>query len=206
MTNWMWFVSGVIAGGLITGVTSFFIFKKKKDEMERKYTDMVNEFFRNDDDDFKNDMDDAVKSAKEVIDIYSGYSESDDMFDDDEYPDDEFEMFSSEDDELTDDDVICYEKDDDYAGEPEDCYVDASTDVMIIDSSEYGEIATYQMIQWEYNTERDKMYDLKGREITDYVDYVGDSFKRIFRETDEDAVYIQNNTLKRYYEIAEDLS
>ena len=206
MTNWMWFVSGVIAGGLITGVTSFFIFKKKKDEMERKYTDMVNEFFRNDDEDFKNDMDDAVKSAKEVIDIYSGYSESDDMFDDDEYPDDEFEMFSSEDDELTDDDVICYEKDDDYAGEPEDCYVDASTDVMIIDSSEYGEIATYQMIQWEYNTERDKMYDLKGREITDYVDYVGDSFKRIFRETDEDAVYIQNNTLKRYYEIAEDLS
>lgn len=206
MTNWMWFVSGVIAGGLITGVTSFFIFKKKKDEMERKYTDMVNEFFRHDDDDFKKDMDDAVKSAKEVIDIYSGYSESDDMFDDDEYPDDEFEMFSSEDDELTDDDVICYEKDDDYAGEPEDCYVDASTDVMIIDSSEYGEIATYQMIQWEYNTERDKMYDLKGREITDYVDYVGDSFKRIFRETDEDAVYIQNNTLKRYYEIAEDLS
>lgn len=206
MTNWMWFVSGVIAGGLITGVTSFFIFKKKKDEMERKYTDMVNEFFRHDDDDFKKDMDDAVKNAKEVIDIYSGYSESDDMFDDDEYPDDEFEMFSSEDDELTDDDVICYEKDDDYAGEPEDCYVDASTDVMIIDSSEYGEIATYQMIQWEYNTERDKMYDLKGREITDYVDYVGDSFKRIFRETDEDAVYIQNNTLKRYYEIAEDLS
>lgn len=202
----MWFVSGVIAGGLITGVTSFFIFKKKKDEMERKYTDMVNEFFRHDDDDFKKDMDDAVKNAKEVIDIYSGYSESDDMFDDDEYPDDEFEMFSSEDDELTDDDVICYEKDDDYAGEPEDCYVDASTDVMIIDSSEYGEIATYQMIQWEYNTERDKMYDLKGREITDYVDYVGDSFKRIFRETDEDAVYIQNNTLKRYYEIAEDLS
>lgn len=206
MTNWMWFVSGVIAGGLITGVTSFFIFKKKKDEMERKYTDMVNEFFRHDDDDFKKDMDDAVKTAKEVIDIYSGYSESDDMFDDDEYPDDEFEMFSSEDDELTDDDIICYEKDDDYAGEPEDCYVDASTDVMIIDSSEYGEIATYQMIQWEYNTERDKMYDLKGREITDYVDYVGDSFKRIFRETDEDAVYIQNNTLKRYYEIAEDLS
>lgn len=206
MTNWMWFVSGVIAGGLITGVTSFFIFKKKKDEMERKYTDMVNEFFRHDDDDFKKDMDDAVKNAKEVIDIYSGYSESDDMFDDDEYPDDEFEMFSSEDDELTDDDVICYEKDDDYAGEPEDCYVDASTDIMIIDSSEYGEIATYQMIQWEYNTERDKMYDLKGREITDYVDYVGDSFKRIFRETDEDAVYIQNNTLKRYYEIAEDLS
>lgn len=206
MTNWMWFISGAIAGGLITGVTSFFIFKKKKDEMERKYTDMVNEFFRHDDDDFKKDMDDAVKSAKEVIDIYSGYSESDDMFDDDEYPDDEFEMFSSEDDELTDDDVICYEKDDDYAGEPEDCYVDASTDVMIIDSSEYGEIATYQMIQWEYNTERDKMYDLKGREITDYVDYVGDSFKRIFRETDEDAVYIQNNTLKRYYEIAEDLS
>lgn len=206
MTNWMWFVSGVIAGGLITGVTSFFIFKKKKDEMERKYTDMVNDFFRHDDDNFKKDMDDAVKSAKEVIDIYSGYSESDDMFDDDEYPDDEFEMFSSEDDELTDDDVICYEKDDDYAGEPEDCYVDASTDVMIIDSSEYGEIATYQMIQWEYNTERDKMYDLKGREITDYVDYVGDSFKRIFRETDEDAVYIQNNTLKRYYEIAEDLS
>ena len=206
MTNWMWFVSGVITGGLITGVTSFFIFKKKKDEMERKYTDMVNDFFRHDDDNFKKDMDDAVKSAKEVIDIYSGYSESDDMFDDDEYPDDEFEMFSSEDDELTDDDVICYEKDDDYAGEPEDCYVDASTDVMIIDSSEYGEIATYQMIQWEYNTERDKMYDLKGREITDYVDYVGDSFKRIFRETDEDAVYIQNNTLKRYYEIAEDLS
>lgn len=206
MTNWMWFISGAIAGGLITGVTSFFIFKKKKDEMERKYTDMVNEFFRHDDDNFKKDMDDAVKSAKEVIDIYSGYSESDDMFDDDEYPDDEFEMFSSEDDELTDDDVICYEKDDDYAGEPEDCYVDASTDVMIIDSSEYGEIATYQMIQWEYNTERDKMYDLKGREITDYVDYVGDSFKRIFRETDEDAVYIQNNTLKRYYEIAEDLS
>ena len=202
----MWFVSGVIAGGLITGVTSFFIFKKKKDEMERKYTDMVNDFFRHDDDNFKKDMDDAVKSAKEVIDIYSGYSESDDMFDDDEYPDDEFEMFSSEDDELTDDDVICYEKDDDYAGEPEDCYIDASTDVMIIDSSEYGEIATYQMIQWEYNTERDKMYDLKGREITDYVDYVGDSFKRIFRETDEDAVYIQNNTLKRYYEIAEDLS
>lgn len=206
MTNWMWFISGAIAGGLITGVTSFFIFKKKKDEMERKYTDMVNEFFRHDDDDFKKDMDDAVKNAKEVIDIYSGYSESDDMFDDDEYPDDEFEMFSSEDDELTDDDVICYEKDDDYAGEPEDCYVDASTDVMIIDSSEYGEIATYQMIQWEYNTERDKMYDLKGREITDYVDYVGDAFKRIFRETDEDAVYIQNNTLKRYYEIAEDLS
>ncbi len=206
MTNWMWFVSGVIVGGLITGVTSFFIFKKKKDEMERKYTDMVNDFFRHDDDNFKKDMDDAVKSAKEVIDIYSGYSESDDMFDDDEYPDDEFEMFSSEDDELTDDDVICYEKDDDYAGEPEDCYVDASTDVMIIDSSEYGEIATYQMIQWEYNTERDKMYDLKGREITNYVDYVGDSFKRIFRETDEDAVYIQNNTLKRYYEIAEDLS
>lgn len=206
MTNWMWFISGAIAGGLITGVTSFFIFKKKKDEMERKYTDMVNDFFRHDDDNFKKDMDDAVKSAKEVIDIYSGYSESDDMFDDDEYPDDEFEMFSSEDDELTDDDVICYEKDDDYAGEPEDCYVDASTDVMIIDSSEYGEIATYQMIQWEYNTERDKMYDLKGREITDYVDYVGDSFKRIFRETDEDAVYIQNNTLKRYYEIAEDLS
>lgn len=202
----MWFVSGIIAGGLITGVSSFFIFKKKKDEMERKYTDMVNDFFRHDDDNFKKDMDDAVKSAKEVIDIYSGYSESDDMFDDDEYPDDEFEMFSSEDDELTDDDVICYEKDDDYAGEPEDCYVDASTDVMIIDSSEYGEIATYQMIQWEYNTERDKMYDLKGREITDYVDYVGDSFKRIFMETDEDAVYIQNNTLKRYYEIAEDLS
>lgn len=201
MTNWMWFISGAIAGGLITGVSSFFIFKKKKDEMERKYTDMVNEFFRHDDDDFKKDMDDAVKTAKEVIDIYSGYSESDDMFDDDE-----FEMFSSEDDELTDDDVICYEKDDDYAVEPEDCYVDASTDVMIIDSSEYGEIATYQMIQWEYNTERDKMYDLKGREITDYVDYVGDSFKRIFRETDEDAVYIQNNTLKRYYEIAEDLS
>ena len=206
MSNWMWFVSGVIAGGLITGGTSFFIFKKKKDEMERKYTDMVNDFFRHDDDNFKKDMDDAVKSAKEVIDIYSGYSESDDMFDDDEYPDDEFEMFSSEDDELTDDDVICYEKDDDYAGEPEDCYVDASTDIMIIDSSEYGEISTYQMIQWEYNTERDKMYDLKGREITDYVDYVGDAFKRIFRETDEDAVYIQNNTLKRYYEIAEDLS
>lgn len=204
MTNWMWFVSGVIAGGLITGVTSFFIFKKKKDEMERKYTDMVNEFFRHDDDDFKKDMDDAVKTAKEVIDIYSGYS--DDMFDDDDYPDDEFEMFSSEDDELTDDDVICYEKDDDYAGAPEDCYVDSSTDIMIIDSSEYGEIATYQMIQWEYNTERDKMYDLKGREITDYVNYVGDAFKRIFRETDEDAVYIQNNTLKRYYEIAEDLS
>lgn len=200
----MWFVSGVIAGGLITGVTSFFIFKKKKDEMERKYTDMVNEFFRHDDDDFKKDMDDAVKTAKEVIDIYSGYS--DDMFDDDDYPDDEFEMFSSEDDELTDDDVICYEKDDDYAGAPEDCYVDSSTDIMIIDSSEYGEIATYQMIQWEYNTERDKMYDLKGREITDYVNYVGDAFKRIFRETDEDAVYIQNNTLKRYYEIAEDLS
>lgn len=206
MTNWMWFISGAIAGGLITGVSSFFIFKKKKDEMERKYTDMVNEFFRHDDDDFKKDMDDAVKTAKEVIDIYSGSSESDDMFDDDEYPDDEFEMFSYEDDELTDDDVICYEKDDDYAGEPEDCYVDASTDVMIIDSSEYGEIATYQMIQWEYNTERDKMYDLKGREITDYVDYVGDAFKRIFMETDEDAVYIQNNTLKRYYEIAEDLS
>lgn len=204
MTNWMWFISGAIAGGLITGVSSFFIFKKKKDEMERKYTDMVNEFFRHDDDDFKKDMDDAVKTAKEVIDIYSGYS--DDMFDDDDYPDDEFEMFSSEDDELTDDDVICYEKDDDYSGEPEDCYVDASTDVMIIDSSEYGEIATYQMIQWEYNTERDKMYDLKGREITDYVNYVGDEFKRIFRETDEDAVYIQNNTLKRYYEIAEDLS
>ena len=202
----MWFISGAIAGGLITGVSSFFIFKKKKDEMEIKYTNMVNEFFRHDDDDFKKDMDDAVKNAKEVIDIYSGYSESDDMFDDDEYPDDEFEMFSSEDDELTDDDVICYEKDDDYAGEPEDCYVDASTDVMIIDSSEYGEIATYQMIQWEYNTERDKMYDLKGREITDYVDYVGDAFKRIFRETDEDAVYIQNNTLKKYYEIAEDLS
>ena len=69
MTNWMWFVSGVIAGGLITGVTSFFIFKKKKDEMERKYTDMVNEFFRHDDDNFKKDMDDAVKTAKEVIDI-----------------------------------------------------------------------------------------------------------------------------------------
>ena len=206
MTNWMWFVSGVIAGGLITGVTSFFIFKKKKDEMERKYTDMVNEFFRPDDDDFKTDMDDAVKSAKEVIDIYSGSIESDDIFDYDEYPDDEFEMFSSDDDELTDDDVICYEKDDDYDGIPKDCYIDASTDIMIIDSSEYGEIATYQMIQWEYNTERDKMYDLKGREITDYVDYVGDSFKRIFRETDEDAVYIQNNTLKRYYEIAEDLS
>lgn len=203
MTNWMWFVSGVIAGGLITGVSSFFIFKKKKDEMERKYTNMVNDFFRNSNDDFKKDMDDAVKSAKEVIDIYSG--ESDDMFDDDNYPDDEFEMFSS-DDELTDEDVICYEKDDDYAGVPEDCYVDASTDIMIIDSSEYGEISTYQMIQWEYNTERDKMYDLKGREITDYVDYVGDAFKRIFRETDEDAVYIQNNTLKRYYEIAEDLS
>ena len=203
MTNWMWFISGAIAGGLITGVTSFFIFKKKKDEMERKYTNMVNDFFRHDDDDFKRDMDDAVKTAKEVIDIYSG--ESDDMFDDD-YPDDEFEMFSSEDDELTDDDVICYEKDDDYAGVPEDCYVDASTDVMIIDSSEYGEISTYQMIQWEYNTEKDKMYDLKGREITDYTDYVGDAFKRIFKETDEDAVYIQNNTLKRYYEIAEDLS
>lgn len=201
MTNWMWFISGAIAGGLITGVTSFFIFKKKKDEMERKYTNMVNDFFRHDDDDFKKDMDDAVKSAKEVIDIYSGYSESDDIFDDDK-----FGMFSSEDDELTDDDVICYEKDDDYAGVPEDCYVDASTDIMIIDSSEYGEISTYQMIQWEYNTERDKMYDLKGREITDYVDYVGDAFKRIFKETDEDAVYIQNNTLKRYYEIAEDLS
>lgn len=203
MTNWMWFVSGVIAGGLITGVSSFFIFKKKKDEMERKYTNMVNDFFRNSNDDFKKDMDDAVKSAKEVIDIYSG--ESDDMFDDDDYPDDEFEMFSS-DDELTDEDVICYEKDDDYAGVPEDCYVDASTDIMIIDSSEYGEISTYQMIQWEYNTEKDKMYDLKGREITDYTDYVGDAFKRIFKETDEDAVYIQNNTLKRYYEIAEDLS
>lgn len=206
MTNWMWFVSGVIAGGLITGVTSFFIFKKKKDEMERKYTDMVNEFFRHDDDNFKKDMDDAVKSAKEVIDIYYGSSESDDMFDEDEYPDDEFEMFSSDDDELTDDDVICYEKDDYYDGIPEDCYIDASTDIMIIDSSEYGEISTYQMIQWEYNTERDKMYDLKGREITDYTDYVGDSFKRIFKETDEDAVYIQNNTLKRYYEIAEDLT
>ena len=206
MTNWMWFVSGVIAGGLITGVTSFFIFKKKKDEMERKYTDMVNEFFRHDDDNFKKDMDDAVKSAKEVIDIYSGSSESDDMFNDDEYPDDEFEMFSSDDDELTDDDVICYEKYDKYDGIPEDCYIDASTDIMIIDSSEYGEISTYQMIQWEYNTERDKMYDLKGREITDYTDYVGDSFKRIFKETDEDAVYIQNNTLKRYYEIAEDLT
>lgn len=204
MTNWMWFISGAIAGGLITGVTSFFIFKKKKDEMERKYTNMVNDFFRHDDDDFKRDMDDAVKTAKEVIDIYSG--ESDDMFDDNDYPDDEFEMFSSEDDELTDDDVICYEKDYDYAGVPEDCYVDASTDVMIIDSSEYGEISTYQMIQWEYNTEKDKMYDLKGREITDYTDYVGDAFKRIFKETDEDAVYIQNNTLKRYYEIAEDLS
>lgn len=204
MTNWMWFVSGVIAGGLITGVSSFFIFKKKKDEMERKYTNMVNDFFRHSDEDFKKDMDDAVKSAKEVIDIYSG--ESDDMFDEDDYPDDEFEMFSSEDDELTDDDVICYEKDYDYAGVPEDCYVDASTDVMIIDSSEYGEIPTYQMIQWEYNTEKDKMYDLKGREITDYTDYVGDAFKRIFKETDEDAVYIQNNTLKRYYEIAEDLS
>lgn len=203
MTNWMWFVSGVIAGGLITGVSSFFIFKKKKDEMERKYTNMVNDFFRNNDNDFKNDMDEAVKSAKEVIDIYSG--ESDDMFDEDDYPDDEFEMFSS-DDELTDEDVICYEKDDDYAGVPEDCYVDASTDIMIIDSSEYGEISTYQMIQWEYNTEKDKMYDLKGREITDYTDYVGDAFKRIFKETDEDAVYIQNNTLKRYYEIAEDLS
>lgn len=202
----MWFISGAIVGGLITGVSSFFIFKKKKDEMERKYTNMVNDFFRHDDDDFKKDMDDAVKTAKEVIDIYSGYSESDDMFDDDDYPDDEFEIFSSEDDELTDDDVICYEKDDDYAGVPEDCYVDASTDIMIIDSSEYGEISTYQMIQWEYNTERDKMYDLKGREITDYVDYVGDAFKRIFKETDEDAVYIQNNTLKRYYEIAEDLS
>lgn len=202
MTNWMWFVSGVIAGGLITGVSSFFIFKKKKDEMERKYTNMVNDFFRNSNDDFKKDMDDAVKSAKEVIDIYSG--ESDDMFDDDNYPDDEFEMFSS-DDELTDEDVICYEKDD-YAGVPEDCYVDTSTDIMIIDSSEYGEISTYQMIQWEYNTEKDKMYDLKGREITDYTDYVGDAFKRIFKETDEDAVYIQNNTLKRYYEIAEDLS
>lgn len=203
MTNWMWFVSGVIAGGLITGVSSFFIFKKKKDEMERKYTNMVNDFFRNSNDDFKKDMDDAVKSAKEVIDIYSG--ESDDMFDDDNYPDDEFEMFSS-DDELTDEDVICYEKDDDYDGIPEDCYVDASTDIMIIDSSEYGEVSTYQMIQWEYNTEKDKMYDLKGREITDYTDYVGDAFKRIFKETDEDAVYIQNNTLKRYYEIAEDLS
>lgn len=203
MTNWMWFVSGVIAGGLITGVSSFFIFKKKKDEMERKYTNMVNDFFRNSNDDFKKDMDDAVKSAKEVIDIYSG--ESDDMFDDNNYPDDEFEMFSS-DDELTDEDVICYEKDDDYAGVPEDCYVDASTDIMIIDSSEYGEVSTYQMIQWEYNTEKDKMYDLKGREITDYTDYVGDAFKRIFKETDEDAVYIQNNTLKRYYEIAEDLS
>ena len=206
MTNWMWFVSGVISGGLITGVASFFIFKKKKDEMERKYIDMVNEFFRHDDDDFKKDMDDAVKSAKEVIDIYSGSIESDDIFDEDEYPDDEFEMFSSDDDELTDDDVICYEKDDDYDGIPEDCYVDASTDIMIIDSSEYGEISTYQMIQWEYNTERDKMYDLKGREITDYTDYVGDAFKRIFKETDEDAVYIQNNTLKKYYEIAEDLS
>lgn len=204
MTNWMWFVSGVIAGGLITSVSSFFIFKKKKDEMERKYTNMVNDFFRHSDDDFKKDMDDAVKSAKEVIDIYSG--ESDDMFDEDDYPDDEFEMFSSEDDELTDDDVIYYEKDYDYAGVPEDCYVDASTDVMIIDSSEYGEISTYQMIQWEYNTEKDKMYDLKGREITDYTDYVGHAFKRIFKETDEDAVYIQNNTLKRYYEIAEDLS
>ena len=203
MTNWMWFVSGVIAGGLITGVSSFFIFKKKKDEMERKYTNMVNDFFRNSNDDFKKDMDDAVKSAKEVIDIYSG--ESDDMFDDDNYPDDEFEMFSS-DDELTDEDVICYEKDDNYDGIPEDCYIDASTDIMIIDSSEYGEISTYQMIQWEYNTEKDKMYDLKGREITDYTDYVGDAFKRIFKETDEDAVYIQNNTLKRYYEIAEDLS
>lgn len=196
----MWFVSGVIAGGIITGVSSFFIFKKKKDEMERKYTNMVNDFFRHDDDDFKKDMDDAVKTAKDVIDIYSG-----DMFDDDNYPDDEFEMFSS-DDELTDEDVICYEKDDNYDGIPEDCYIDASTDIMIIDSSEYGEISTYQMIQWEYNTEKDKMYDLKGREITDYTDYVGDAFKRIFKETDEDAVYIQNNTLKRYYEIAEDLS
>lgn len=204
MTNWMWFVSGVIAGGLITGVSSFFIFKKKKDEMERKYTNMVNDFFRHSDDDFKKDMDDAVKSAKEVIDIYSG--ESDDMFDEDDYPDDEFEMFSSEDDELTDDDVICYEKDDDYDGIPEDCYIDASTDIMIIDSSEYGEISSYQMIQWEYSLEKDKMYDLKGREITDYTDYVGDAFKRIFKETDEDAIYIQNNTLKRYYEIAEDLS
>lgn len=204
MTNWMWFVSGVIAGGLITGVSSFFIFKKKKDEMERKYTNMVNDFFRHSDDDFKKDMDDAVKSAKEVIDIYSG--ESDDMFDEDDYTDDEFEMFSSEDDELTDDDVICYEKDDDYDGIPEDCYIDASTDIMIIDSSEYGEISSYQMIQWEYSLEKDKMYDLKGREITDYTDYVGDAFKRIFKETDEDAVYIQNNTIKRYYEIAEDLS
>lgn len=200
MTNWMWFVSGVIAGGIITGVSSFFIFKKKKDEMERKYTNMVNDFFRHDDDDFKKDMDDAVKTAKDVIDIYSG-----DMFDEDDYPEDEFEMFSS-DDELTDEDVICYEKDDNYDGIPEDCYIDASTDIMIIDSSEYGEISTYQMIQWEYNTEKDKMYDLKGREITDYTDYVGDAFKRIFKETDEDAVYIQNNTLKRYYEIAEDLS
>lgn len=204
MTNWMWFVSGVIAGGIITGVSSFFIFKKKKDEMERKYTNMVNDFFRHSDDDFKKDMDDAVKSAKEVIDIYSG--ESDDMFDEDDYTDDEFEMFSSEDDEFTDDDVICYEKDDDYDGIPEDCYIDASTDIMIIDSSEYGEISSYQMIQWEYSLEKDKMYDLKGREITDYTDYVGDAFKRIFKETDEDAVYIQNNTLKRYYEIAEDLS
>ena len=106
MTNWMWFISGAIAGGLITGVSSFFIFKKKKDEMERKYTNMVNDFFRHDDDDIKRDMDDAVKTAKEVIDIYSGSSESDDMFDDDEYPDDEFDMFSSDDDELTDDDVI----------------------------------------------------------------------------------------------------
>ena len=202
----MWFISGAISGGLITGVSSFFIFKKKKDEMERKYTNMVNDFFRHSDDDFKKDMDDAVKSAKEVIDIYSGSSESDDMFDDDNYPDDEFEMFSSEDDELTDDDVICYEKDVDYDGVPEDCYVDASTDIMIIDSSEYGEISTYQMIQWEYSLEKDKMYDLKGREITDYTDYVGDAFKRIFKETDEDAVYIQNNTIKRYYEIAEDLS
>lgn len=202
----MWFVSGVIAGGIITGVSSFFIFKKKKDEMERKYTNMVNDFFRHDDDNFKKDMDDAVKSAKEVIDIYSGSSESDDMFDDDNYPDDEFEMFSSEDDELTDDDIICFEKDDEYGGVPEDCYVDVSTDIMIIDSSEYGEISTYQMIQWEYSLEKDKMYDLKGREITDYTDYVGDAFKRIFKETDEDAVYIQNNTLKRYYEIAEDLS
>ena len=102
--------------------------------------------------------------------------------------------------------MTLFEKDDEYDGVPEDCYVDASTDIMIIDSSEYGEISTYQMIQWEYNTERDKMYDLNGREISDYTDYVGDAFKRIFKDTDEDAVYIQNNTLKRYYEIAEDLS
>lgn len=197
----MWFVSGVIAGGIITGVSSFFIFKKKKDDMERKYTNMVNDFFRHDDDDFKKDMDDAVKTAKEVIDIYSG--ESEDVFDDDEYPDDEFDMFNSEDDELTDD-VICY--DSDYDGTPEDCCVDTSSDIMIIDSSEYGEIPTYQMIQWEYNSEQDKMYDLKGREITDYVVYVGDAFKRIFMETDEDAIYIRNSSLKKYYEIAEDLN